>query len=71
MPALKPLVGTLQVAIPSKSGAVNFFFNQDSNNLKRKWSRTNDDFWNATRPSISNAAPNWTEFESWQSAKKK
>ena len=70
MPQAKPLLGKRSLGIPAKSGAVNFFFQQDTNHLKRKWQKRADDFWSATRPSMSNQAPQWSEFESWQSNKK-
>ncbi len=70
MAASKPLIGKAPRGIPAKSGAVNFFFQQDSGHLKRQWQKRSDDFWSATRPSVSNRAPAWREFESWQSGKK-
>lgn len=65
----KPLIGKANRGIPAKSGAVNFFFQQDTNNLKRQWQKRADDFWGATRPSVSNEAPAWREFESWKANK--
>ncbi|MEM7082509.1 MAG: hypothetical protein AAF465_07220 [Pseudomonadota bacterium] len=70
MAAHKPLIGKAPRGIPAKSGAVNFFFQQDSGHLKRQWQKRSDDFWSATRPSVSNQAPSWREFENWQSGKK-
>ena len=60
---LAPLKG--RPGLRSKSGSVNFFFTQDSTNLKRKWEGRSN-FWNSTRPEQSNEAPRWEAFESWR-----
>lgn len=64
MPPLKGRAG-----LRAKSGNVNFFFTQDSTNLKRKWG-SRSDFWTATRPEQSNEAPRWEAFESWRDQSK-
>lgn len=64
---LGPLKG--RPGLRAKSGAVNFFFNQDSSNLKRKWA-DRPNFWNTTRPEVSNEAPRWEAFESWRGEEK-
>ena len=61
---LKP-PSKLAAGIAAKSKAVNFFFSQDSGHLKRKWANRQN-FWNSTRPSQTNEAPRWKEFESWR-----
>ena len=62
-----PLKG--RPGLRAKSGSVNFFFTQDSSNLKRKWAGRSD-FWNTTRPQVSNEAPRWEAFESWRDQSK-
>ncbi len=60
---LIPLKG--RPGLRSKSGNTNFFFTQDSTNLKRKWADRSN-FWTSTRPEQSNEAPRWEAFESWR-----
>lgn len=54
----------------AKSKKVNFFFTQDTANLKRKW-EGRQNFWNSTRPEVSNEAPRWEAFESWRERDKR
>ena len=63
MPGIKPTNPNFGLAPKSKN--VNFFFNQDSANLKRKWANRQN-FWNSTRPEQSNERQRWDEFESWR-----
>ena len=66
MPMMKStLTPKVRADNPAKSTNVNFFFNQDSTHLKRKWA-DRQDFRKTTRPQISNEAPKWEAFESWR-----
>ena len=66
MPDLKsPMPLKPRPGLQAKSKNVNFFFTQDPTNLKRKW-EGRQNFWNSTRPKVSNEAPRWEEFESWR-----
>ncbi|MFK7885843.1 MAG: hypothetical protein AB8G16_03170 [Gammaproteobacteria bacterium] len=60
---MMPLKG--RPGLRAKSANVNFFFTQDSSNLKRKWAERSN-FWTSTRPEQSNEAPRWEAFESWR-----
>lgn len=66
MPMIKStLTPKMRADNPAKSKNVNFFFSQDSNHLKRKWT-DRQDFWKTTRPELSNEAPRWEAFEVWR-----